>query len=160
RSGLEPVATPFVRSRRNRDAARDREWFDQPFADRHRIELEAVAAAKPPVDRRPEHTVTLPSTREVGRQCRLGLEKHLLNRPVAKARAEVRADVPEWGGAPRHETCRRFEVATDPLVGDRHVEEVVGIVDLEAVGGRIATEILASGREPPRPDEEVPVPSE
>src|SRR5262245_35112472 len=58
---LEPVLSPLVRTRGNHNAGCHLKRCGQAFACGIRIELHAVAAAKPPVDRRPEDPVTLPA---------------------------------------------------------------------------------------------------
>ena len=142
------------------DAACDLEWLRQPLADGHRVELDTIAAAETPVDGRPEHPITFPAPGQIGREGRLELEEHLLDRAVRQARAEVRSDIPQLDGGARHEADRRIEVAADPFVGHRDVQEVVRIVHFEAVRGRVAAEILASRGEAPRPDEQVLVAAE
>ena len=60
-----------------------------------------------------------------------------------------------WTAGRGHEADRRIEVAADAFVGQRDVPQVVRIVDLEAVRGRVAAEILAARGQAPHPDQEV-----
>ena len=59
----------------------------------------------------------------------------------------------------RHESERGVEVAPNPLVRDSHVPQIVRIVDLEPVRGRIAAEILSARGETPDADQKVLVAS-
>src|SRR5262249_51687337 len=98
RTRFEPISHPFIGTRRNDDALRDLERIGQPLADRYGVELDAIAAAKPPVDRRPEDAIALPTPGEIGGQRGLEFEEHLLNRTTRQPRTEVRAGIPEVDG--------------------------------------------------------------
>jgi hypothetical protein len=78
-----------------------------------------------------------------------------LNRTTGKSRAEVGTDIPELRGRTRDETDGRIEIAPNPFVRHCNIQEVVGVVDLEPVGGRIAAEVLAAGGQSPHADEKI-----
>ena len=92
-AGLEPISPPVIGARRNGHAVGDLERLDEPLACRVDVEFDAIAASEPPVHRREEHAIALPAPAQIGRERRLELEEHLLNRPVRQPRAAVDAEV-------------------------------------------------------------------
>jgi hypothetical protein len=81
--------------------------------------------------------------------------KQLLDWTARESCAVVRLRVNAMHGAARNESQRWVEVATDPLVGQVHVPEVVGIVDLESVRGCILPQFGTIRRERPYTGEKV-----
>jgi hypothetical protein len=67
----------------------------------------------------------------------------LLERAAGDARPVVRAEVVHVHRAARNKAERRIEVAPDALVGEEDVPEIVRVVDLQPVRGRVVPEILA-----------------
>ena len=62
---------------------------------------------------------------------------------------------------PRYKTQRWIEGLADPLVPERHVPEIIWVVDLEAGRGAVAAlEILPTHAHTPQADEEVLVAAE
>src|SRR5262249_46631376 len=108
----------------------------------------------------PERAITLPSSCQVGRQEWLELQEDLLNRAARGSRTVVCAGGPELHAAARDESDRRVEIGADALVGKSHVDQIVGVVDLESGRCCIAAEILTPGSESPDTNEKILVASE
>src|SRR5262249_34022939 len=97
---------------------------------------------------------------EVGEVGGLHLEEELPDAPPARARLEGSVEVRAADPRPGHEAQGGVEVLADPLPVERHVPEVVRVVELEAVGVVDLRRRLVVGAEREEREAQVPSPTE
>src|SRR5205823_488590 len=136
RSAFDAKAVEMVRSRGDHHTIRDLEWCGEPLAGGHEVEFEPVAALQPAVDRRHEVAVALPTAGEPGDVNELILPEALADVQrtdgTLRPRLPIETKISDVDAGTRDEAERRIEGVADTLVLERHVPEIIGIVDLES----------------------------
>src|SRR5262249_38933365 len=103
-AGFEAISLPVIGPWWDGDAVLDFERRDQALAGRGNVELEPIAASESPVHGCREHAIAFPASRQIGRQRRLELEEHLLDRTMRQSRAAINRGVVQIDSRARHES--------------------------------------------------------